>query len=67
MKNCDAFRHILMYQIGNTALMFAAATGHAALVTLLLDKGASIDSADKVKSLSERGMRCVEYAWEGGK
>ena len=42
-----------MYQGGNTALTFAAYDGHTATVTLLLDKGASIDHTDEVKPLPE--------------
>ena len=40
----------MMHQDGCTALMWAAREGHAAVVTLLLNKGASKDLADKVSS-----------------
>ena len=35
-------------------------------MTQLLDRGASIDVADKVNSLSELGLCCGEYACEKG-
>ena len=41
--------HMLMNQDGETALTWAAQKGHAATVTLLLDRGASIDVANKVE------------------
>ena len=41
----------VMNQDGYTALMFAAQYGHDAVVTLLLDRGANIDCADKVGSM----------------
>ena len=40
---------VLMDQNGNTALMWAALIGNAAVVTLLLDRGASINVATKVE------------------
>lgn len=39
----------VLYQDDWTALMLAARYGHAGIVTLLLDRGASIDLAQKVK------------------
>ena len=38
-----------MNQIGNTALIWAAQKEHATVVTLLLDRGASIDLATTVE------------------
>ena len=43
-----------MNQNGDTALMWAAWSGNAAMATLLLDRGAHIDFADKVHALSVR-------------
>ena len=40
---------ILMNQAGETALIWAAQNGHAAVVTLLLNRGASVDVANKVE------------------
>ena len=40
--------HIVVRQGDSTALIRATLTGHAATVALLLDRGASIDLADKV-------------------
>ena len=41
-----------MNQNGDTALTWAAFSGHEAMVTLLLDRGANIDTVDKVRTLS---------------
>ena len=40
-----------MNKDGLTALMWAALHDHIAMMTLLLDRGTSIDSTDKVESL----------------
>ena len=51
---------MLMYQDGCTALLWATLHDRAAMVTLLLDKGASIDNASKVLLL--RNLKnYVEY------
>ena len=47
-SNVDFF----MKQNGDTALMWAAWSGHEAMVTPLLDRGASINLSDKVETLS---------------
>ena len=56
--------HILTYQDGYTALMFAAYKGHAAVVSLLLEEGASIDRFNKVKSLLLYEECSGECVWE---
>ena len=43
-----------MHQDGHTALMRAVYHGHVGIVTLLLDRGANIDLADKVGAVSVR-------------
>ena len=43
--------HILMIQNGDTPISRAARDGQGAMVTLLLDRGANIDLADKVDAL----------------
>ena len=40
---------MLIHQDGYTALMWAALQDRATIVTLLVDKGASIDNTDKVE------------------
>ena len=42
---------MIMNQNGSTALKWAASGGDITIVTLLLDRGASIDLADKVNAL----------------
>ena len=47
-----------MNQTGETALTSAARDGQISMVTLLLDRGARIDMADKVNTLSVRSYLC---------
>lgn len=63
---------MLMYQDGCTALLWATLHDRAAMVTLLLDGGASIDNASKVLLMeNSEGLCCVEYicleGTEGGR
>ena len=51
-------RHIVMNQTGDTALTSAARDGQMSMVTLLLDRGARVDMADKVNTLSFRSYLC---------
>ena len=46
----------MMNQDGDTALMRAVRIADVGLVTLLLDRGASIDFSQKVHAVSERIM-----------
>lgn len=41
---------IMHNQLGGTALQYAAGEGHTAVVTVLLDRGANIDSTDNVSN-----------------
>ena len=50
--------HILSNQDGYSALMWVALHDRATMVTLLLDRGACIDSADKVVALFARIVFC---------
>ena len=56
-----------MYQDGYSALIWATLHDRATMVALLLDRGACIDNADKVKSQSDNGcvVRCIIVRMEG--
>mmetsp|Transcript_7234 Transcript_7234/g.10221 ORF Transcript_7234/g.10221 Transcript_7234/m.10221 type:complete len:89 (+) Transcript_7234:111-377(+) len=49
---------------GNTALINAASYGHSEVVTLLLDEGAFVEAADKVRRMN--GLLLVEVARMNG-
>ena len=50
--------HTSIHQDGSTALIRAAWNGDVASVTLLLDKGARIDIADKVEAMPTSKLLC---------
>ena len=52
---------MIMNQNDDTALMRAARTGDVPMVGLLLDRGASIDIVDRVRTY---GLCCVNYIQE---
>lgn len=49
--------HMLIHQDGYSALIWATLHDRATMVALLLDRGACIDNADKVKSLPDNGCK----------
>ena len=52
--------YLSLQQTGHTALMLAAKTGHLNVVKKLITTGASLDSTNKVNSLSTTDIHCTQ-------
>ena len=49
-------------QDGTTPLFIASRKGHTSVVSLLLDKGATVDLPDKVRMISQFKLKpCIHY------
>jgi hypothetical protein len=47
-ENCVVLNHYVVFQAGATPLLLAARAGHSEVMTMLLEKGASVTEKNKV-------------------